>query len=111
MRGGPLRHRVDFEERRETDDPLGGVVLSWLPVFSVWASIEPLTGREFRAGNQVLAEANTLIRVRWSAQVEQVPPTWRIVHGSDIYNIAHIAHVKQGRQMVEFLCKSGTNEG
>ena len=111
MRAGPLRHRVDLEEPVDVEDDMGGVTTGWSRVATVWGSIEPLTGREFMAGQQILAEADVRVRVRWSPQLEACTPAWRVLHGDTILNSARVIHVRLGRQMVELLCKTGTNEG
>lgn len=111
MRAGPLRHRIAFEEPVDADDTMGGVTTVWANVATVYGSIEPLTGREGMAGQQILAGADTRLRIRWSPRMSGCLPTWRALHGGVVYNIVHVSHVRLGQQMIELLCNSGTNEG
>lgn len=111
MRAGPLRHRIAFEAPADTEDDLGGVTTTWSPVATVRGSIEPLTGREGMAGQQILAGSDTRLRIRWSPRMAGCLPTWRALHGGVVYNIVHVSHVRLEQRMIELLCKSGTNEG
>ena len=46
MRSGPLRDRVTIYEQRNTRDAGGASLPEFVPVATVWARIDPLSGRE-----------------------------------------------------------------
>lgn len=49
---GKLRHRVTLQSRFETQDPVTGEpIIDWQTQGIVWASVEPLSAREFIQSN------------------------------------------------------------
>ena len=67
MKAGKLRHRVTLQEDQAagTQDSYGQEVEDWQDVATVWAAVEPLQGREFLGGKQLVAEVTTRIRIRY----------------------------------------------
>ena len=112
MRAGVIRHRVEFDEPVTTQDDTGDGVVDWTYRFTVWASIEPRSGREQVHANQIIADADTKIVLRWSPTADAINATWRCRHGNLIYNImAPPSHVEFGRRKIELFVKSGLNDG
>lgn len=64
MRTGRLRHRIIIQQRTETQGTTGEVTWTWSEFATVWASIEPLAGRQFFAAQQVQTAISTQIRIR-----------------------------------------------
>ncbi len=111
MDAGKLRHRVDFERRVDVQDPdTGAVTPTWLKVASaVPASIEPLSVREFMAGQAVQSEVTTRIVVRYRDGLEAA---MRIRVGGRIYNPhGFLADTDSGRDYLTIPCSDGVNEG
>jgi SPP1 family predicted phage head-tail adaptor len=111
VRAGKLRFRVDIEQPTPTTDAAGGEVPAFEPYATVWADIMPLKGRERLASDQVVAEVDTRIVVRWSEQIDAVTPKWRIVHDGAVYDIKFVGHIGLRQREVEFMCQSGVSEG
>lgn len=86
MKAGELRHRVTIQQNTPTRDSYGDVIDSWGTVVTVWAAIEPRTGREQFVGGaaQTYAEGTVDIRIRYRTGITQ---SMRVVRGSEIYNI------------------------
>lgn len=64
MKVGRLRHRVMLQARQDTESACGEVVPDWSTMLDAWASIEPLSGREYVAAQQVAADVTTRIVIR-----------------------------------------------
>lgn len=97
MRAGTLTERVTIQETTQTQDGDGGIVDSWADVATVWAAVEPLTGREFFDAAKVNAEVSSRIRIR---ALSGIVPKMRAVHGSDIYDIHAVMDVdSRGREI------------
>lgn len=110
MNAGKLRHRVRFEEPITSQDATGDEIVVWVPAFMVWASVEPLTGRERLLADQIVGEGETRIRIRWSTQAARITSKWRAVHRSVIYNIAGPpAERDMGHRELEIMATSGVN--
>lgn len=85
MNIGKLRHRVTLQAEAPSQNATTGVVThGWTTVATVWASIEPLSAREFVAASAVSSKVVARIVIRYRAGVA---PSMRIVHGSRTYNI------------------------
>lgn len=111
MDAGKLRHRIDIEQRADAQDPVTGEMVPAWSVFAsaVPAAIEPVSVREFVAGQAVQSEVTTRIVVRYRPGLD---PSMRIRHGSRIYNPqGFLADVDSGRDYLTIPCSEGVNEG
>jgi SPP1 family predicted phage head-tail adaptor len=62
---GQLKHRVRIQQPRAARDPLGAPIQSWIDVATVWADIQPLTGREAVIASRIASEIGHQITVRY----------------------------------------------
>ena len=67
--------------------------------------------RERLAANQTLADADTVISLRWAPIIEDLNAKWRLRHDGVIYNIVGAANVGMRNREFEVLCVSGMNDG
>lgn len=112
MNAGRLRHRIDVEQRTETQDASGDPVVAWSTLGTIWGAVEPLRGRESTyAGEQILGEMDTRITVRWSPLSAQITVGHRLTHQGSLFNVVSAAHVKLAQREVEIMAKSGVNDG
>ena len=102
MRAGRLRHKVSIQSATEARDAHGGVTRSWSESASVWASIEPLSGRELSEARQIAAETTHRIRLRY---LSSLAPDQRIVHDSRTFEIVSIANVEERNREMVVLAK------
>mgnify|MGYP002813343007 CR=1 FL=1 len=92
MRIGPLRARVRIRTYTTSRDAYGAEVEAWVDFADVWASIEPLIGREFMAAKQITAEISHKIRMRY---IEGLLPTMTILWGDREFEIVSIINVSE----------------
>jgi SPP1 family predicted phage head-tail adaptor len=111
VRAGKLNRRVTIQRPVPDRNEVGEDIITWETLGVVWASIEPIKGREALIANQLLAEMDTRIRIRWSESVQDISEKWRLVHQGLIYNIVSIANINLGNKELEIMCKSGVNNG
>ena len=102
MNSGKLRHRVTVEGLTETQDASGDVVKSYTVLGSVWAAIEPLSGREYFQAQQVVSEATSRIRLRY---LPGVVPSSRVLFGSRVFDVLHVANPEERNVELLLLCK------
>jgi len=81
---GKLRHRVVIEEQVTTKNSFGENDTYWAHFATVWASIEPLSAREFIAAQQVQSKVSARITIRHRPGLKA---SMRILHGSTVFNI------------------------
>lgn len=75
---------------------------AWADVFTTWASVHPLQGREFLAAAAITTEVTARITMRYRPGVT---PAMRVVHGADLYNITAVIHVKSARAELQLMCR------
>lgn len=110
MRAGKLRHRVTLQARSMTQDPnTGAMVEGWADTDTVWASVEPLSVREFIAAQSSQSEVSARIVIRYRSGIDA---TMRILHRDKIYNIEGVlADPKTGLEYLTLPCSAGVDNG
>lgn len=103
MQAGKLRHRVTLERPTVMTDSHGDQVKTWATLAEVWAEVLDLSGREFIAAQQVMADITVQVRMRGRTDFRLTPKD-RIVFGSRTFDIRHVTD--QGGKGVEWraLC-------
>lgn len=102
MKIGKLRHRITFEKLVKVDDGYHGFTVTWHPVCVVWASVEPISGREYFYAHQITAEVTHRIKIRYS---EKITTEMRIKHKGRYFAIESIIDLKERREFQEILAK------
>jgi SPP1 family predicted phage head-tail adaptor len=98
---GKLRHRVTIQNKVTLPDGYGGVTSTWQDVATVWASVEPLNGRELYAAQQVKAELTHRITMRYLAGVK---PEMRVLFGNRTFAIEAVIDPEERRKVLQLLC-------
>ena len=107
MRAGQLDKRVTIQSKTVTRDSFGAEVETWSTHDTVWASIEPLRGREWLETRQVQADIDTRIRIRY---LSTVTPSMRVVWGTHIYDIiAPPIHTRTDNRETQLMCREQIN--
>lgn len=102
MGAGALRHFVELQKPTASQDDFGEELQSWSGYAKVWASIEPLKGRELFAAQQISAETTIRVRLRYVADVAS---GHRVVYGTRILEINSIANPDERNKDLELMCK------
>jgi SPP1 family predicted phage head-tail adaptor len=88
----------------------GAPDVAWADLISVWASIEPVKGRELFAGQAFESEVTVRFRIRYRSDVTA---GMRIVCDGKYYNITAVPpdtrHVRKAG--LELMCTQGLNDG
>lgn len=89
MRIGALRHKIAIKylDPDAGEDEYGDPKPEWVTVYSPWASIEPLRGRELFTAQQAASEVTSRIRIRYR---EGITSDMIVVHGGATYQILYI---------------------
>lgn len=102
LKAGTLDQRVTIQTRTDVVDAMGGVSSSWAALATVWASVHPITGREFFSANQMMSGATVRIRMR---RRSDVTPRMRVVHGSRTYDIQSVSDVESAGVVTEIIAE------
>lgn len=100
MRIGPLNKRITVETYTKTRDVYGSEVKIWAIFTTVWASVEPLIGKEYIASKQMQAEVSHKIRVRYLAGLL---PTMRIQWDGRTFTIDSILNVQERNKEIVIM--------
>ena len=101
MKIGDLRHRVTFQKPVKTPDGYAGNTVAWQDVVTVWAQIEPLSGREYFFAHQIKNEVSHRVRVRYRTDVNE---KMRIKHGERHFKIESMIDMMERREYLEIRC-------
>lgn len=111
MRAGQLRQRVMLQRNGRHQDPDTGEMISgWsnLTTNPIPCSVEPVSGREFIAGQATQNEVTARIVIRYRAGVTAA---MRAVHRGVIYNIeAVLPDPRSGREYLTLMVSGGPTD-
>ena len=103
MKIGDMRHRITFQQPQKTPDGYKGHTVKWQVVATVWASVEPLSGREYFYSHQIKAQATHRVKTRYRADITT---KMRIKLSEDrALAIESILDLQERHQVLEILCR------
>jgi len=101
MRSGELRHRVTIQAKSITQNGFGEPVETWSDVATVWASVQPLAGREYFQAQQIKADITLRIRMRYRSGIQ---PAMRLLFESRVFEIQAVIDPDERHRELELLC-------
>ena len=102
MNAGKLDQRVTVERYTSTEDELGQPIQSWAPLFTCWAAVEPLVGREYLAAQAAVSEVTARIRMRFRPWMTAQD---RVIHNGTTYNIVSLIDVRSDHRELVLMCR------
>jgi SPP1 family predicted phage head-tail adaptor len=102
MRAGRLRHRIKIQEYTESQNTYGEVTKNWTDYATVWATFEPIKGKEFWESQQINAEITTKVTMRYLAGVKS---KMRILLGTRIFEIDSVINPEERNRELQLLVK------
>lgn len=113
IRAGDLKRYITIQQRSTTQDSTGGQSLTWTNVKSVYAKIEPLTGRELLAAQQIAAQVSHRLTVRYDP-IFADPKTavaYRVLYNNRIFDVQASMNFEEEDAFVELLAVEGVSQG
>lgn len=110
LAAGSLRHRLDLEQRVETQDlKTGDMVYTWEAVAtSLACSIEPMSAREFLQAQAIESAASVRVVIRWRNDVVAKMRLRDPLDGT-IYNVLGVlADKDSNREYLTLPCSVGS---
>jgi SPP1 family predicted phage head-tail adaptor len=115
MQAGRLRHRVTLQSRDDIRGSTGEMTFSWSDLAEVWASVEPVAGREFFAAAQVQSNVDTRIRIRYRPGLTE---KIRVKFASDpaslypeYFDVVAVLNQNERDREIHLMCKRVVAEG
>ena len=100
MNAGRLDKRITIERMESGQDELGQPIEGWISTYSVWASIEPLQGREYIAAMAAQAERTVRIRLRY---LPGIVPTMRVVYQGRVFSLTAVINVREENRELQLM--------
>ena len=104
MQAGFLRNQVELQTNSPSTNGFGEQIASWTTVATVWASITPLSGREFVEAKAREVDATVRITIRYRSDMLPTP-NWRVKFGSRYYDIDSVINRDERGKTVDLMCR------
>lgn len=102
MKSGKLRHRIEIQKSIDTRSSSGAISgQTWEPFCYVWASIEPLSGREYFAAAQAQSSVTHKITIRYRAGIRV---HYRAMWNNRIFDIQSILNREERNIELILFC-------
>lgn len=93
---GLYRTKLTLQQASSTTDSIGQPIATWSDVATVWARVEPLSGKEQYWAMQVHASVSHKVTCRYNAAI--VPTGRLVIYGTNrILNITSVADFDERR--------------
>ena len=102
MNAGQLDQRVTVERLQQGQDELGQPVTTWTALYTIWAAVEPLTGREYIAATAAVSEVTTRICLRYRPGIT---PADRVNHEGRVYGITSVIDYRSANRELVLMCR------
>lgn len=103
---GLLRQRVTLQREGEIGrDPFNDPIYGVVEISNVPARIEPVKGDERIIAGGITATFTHHIHIRHR---DDLDPTWKVRHGSTLYNVTRVANLDERRRFLTLEC-NGTS--
>lgn len=101
LRAGDLRHRVTIKTPGMVENEAGEEVPGYVEFKKAWASIKPITGREYQENEKDSNEITHRIRIRYTTGLTE---KMRIVFGIRKFDIESIINVEELNRELLIKC-------
>jgi SPP1 family predicted phage head-tail adaptor len=107
MQAGTLNKRIKISQLvtgSPATDEFGAPNTSWEELDTVWAAVEPISGREFWAQQQVQSEITAKIRIRYR---DDVAVGMKAEYNNKTYMIKNIIDYQESHKELLLMCTEG----
>ena len=110
---GQLNHRVRIQRPIVSKDMLGAPTQGWTDVGTVWADIQPISGREARIADRVAAEVTHQITVRFqdAFSAPKAVAQLRVLYRRRVFAIHAALNEDEANVVVTLLASEGLRDG
>lgn len=102
MNPGQLTERVTLQRLQTGTDDIGQPVSTWTTLFTTWAAVEPLAGREYFAAGGAQSEVTTRVKLRYRPGIKSSD---RLIHEGTVYDIQSVINYKSARRDLVLMCR------
>lgn len=102
MNAGELRHKITIQKLENSQDSFGQPVENWPDVVTVWASVNPIVGKEFFAAETVNSEVTHRIRMRYKSGIT---PSMRVKFKDRFFSIKSVINYQERNIELQLMCR------
>lgn len=99
---GKLIHSVAIEKKVTQRDTYGAEIVTWVEVARAWASVEPLSGREYFQAQQMQASVDYRITMNYQPGIV---PTMRVKWNDRGFNIRSVINTEERNIELILMCQ------
>ena len=100
MRSGNLKHKIEIKSYAETENDFNEVIKVYSLFKTTYASILPISGKEYFASKQVNAEVSHKIECRF---ISGVNSSMQIVYGTRIFKIESVINIREENKTLQIM--------
>ena len=104
---GKLRHRIILQKQVVIKDSIGQETEKWKDVETVWARVEPLSGKEYFNAKQTNSEVSSKITIRYLVDITS---QMRVIFQEHTYNILSVINFEERNKYLQLLCTEKLGE-
>lgn len=97
MDPGKLNHRITFQNQN-----LDSEEEEWNDIVTTWASINPISGREYYQAETINSDLTHKVRLRYR---KGITPDMRILYKDRIFNIVSVINEYEKNTMLQLMCR------
>ena len=101
MRSGNLKHKITIQTYAESQNDFGEVIKGWSDFKTLYASITPLTAREFFKSG-VFNEVTHKIELRYTPGIK---PKMRVLFNTRVFSIESVINIREANKTLQLICK------
>lgn len=113
LRAGQLNRRITLQAPVATLDTYGVPTPGWTDIMTLWATIEPLSGRELVNAQRIASEISHQITVRYLGALTdtRIIAGYRALYKGRIFNIHAAMNEDESNVLITLLASEGLNDG
>jgi SPP1 family predicted phage head-tail adaptor len=107
MEAGKLRHRITIQSVPVTRSSTGATVVGTPEDFvEVWASVEPISGREWYDAARTNSEVTHRVRMRY---YPGITASMRVLFRSRVFDIRSVLNIDERNRELHLMCREMTD--
>jgi SPP1 family predicted phage head-tail adaptor len=110
MLSGPLRHSVTLQSKTHAQSSTGATTVTWTDEATVFASISPISGREFFKADAVQSDVRVRVVLRYGSEIAGIDTSWRVKPGAVKYDIKSVVNHRERNHMLTLMCAEGVTD-
>ena len=98
---GSLREQIVIQQSAPTKDAIGGTIEGWSSLATVWARVEPMSAGEQYRRQQIQANAQWKVTIRWRGDINS---KHRIVWGTRVFQVKGVTNADERKRFLVLAC-------